>query len=244
MSHEEPRQQYPRVSICWLAQMTLTVANVASKNGGVSVKGTSAYAGDDAVPALVRDAVAAAEKMGFEESCLPPHGRLLALLAAGLGPGVIGETGTGCGVGLAWLAGAAHPAARLVSIDRDEARVATVRELFAKRETGPPVEVRHGDWSELVTDGPFDLLVLDGGGHGKTGGVVDVDEWLRPRGVVVIDDFTPFDTWPPRHGSDLDHARLHWLRHPRLLASEIQLTSTVSVVVARYLGPNTSRDDG
>lgn len=55
--------------------------------------------------------------LGFEESCLPAQGRLLALLAAGVGDGTIGETGTGCGVGLARMAQAAHPAARLTSIE-------------------------------------------------------------------------------------------------------------------------------
>jgi predicted O-methyltransferase YrrM len=52
-------------------------------------------------------------------SCLPQHGRLLQLLAGGIGVGTIGETGTGYGVGLAWMASAAHPDARLFSIERD-----------------------------------------------------------------------------------------------------------------------------
>jgi hypothetical protein len=86
-------------------------------------------------------------------------------------------------------------------------------------------------------------LVLDGGGHGKNGGErVRLDEWMKPGGVVVIDDFTPFESWPPRHGENTDSARLHWLRHENLLATEIVLTPTVATMVGRYLGPDRRRD--
>jgi predicted O-methyltransferase YrrM len=44
---------------------------------------------------------------------------------------VIGETGTGYGVGLAWLLTGAHPGARLVSIDRDQDRATISAGLFA-----------------------------------------------------------------------------------------------------------------
>ena len=50
--------------------------------------------------------------MGFESSCLPSHGRLLQVLAGGVGEGVIGETGTGAGVGLAWMASGARRGVR------------------------------------------------------------------------------------------------------------------------------------
>ena len=51
---------------------------------------------------LVERAVDLARRLGFANSCRPEHGRLLRALAAGAG--TIGETGTGCGAGLAWLA--------------------------------------------------------------------------------------------------------------------------------------------
>jgi len=69
----------------------------------MSLGGTAAYRDVFDLPDLVRDAVTAAIGAGFDFSCRPPQGRLLALLAAGVSGGVIGETGTGCGVGLAWL---------------------------------------------------------------------------------------------------------------------------------------------
>jgi predicted O-methyltransferase YrrM len=202
----------------------------------MSIGGTQAHRGLTEVPAAVRAATDAAVRLGFGESCLPAHGRLLALLAAGVGPGLIGETGTGCGVGLAWLASGAAPGARLLSAERDAGRAAAARAALAGDDR---VRVLDGDWAQLAGHGPYDLLVLDGGGQGKGDEPpADVDAWLRPGGVVVIDDFTPFSAWPPEYQGRPDRARLHWLRHPRLLATELPLTSTMAAVVARYLGPD------
>jgi predicted O-methyltransferase YrrM len=56
----------------------------------------------------------------------------------------------------------------------------------------PRVQIRCGDWRELAQQAPFDLLVLDGGGQGKGDEPpLEPAEWLRPGGVVVLDDFTP-----------------------------------------------------
>ncbi|MFE3203241.1 hypothetical protein [Embleya sp. NPDC059237] len=56
----------------------------------------------------------AARRHGFAFSCRPEQGRLLQVLAAGA-THRIGETGTGYGVGPAWLASGALPGTRLVS---------------------------------------------------------------------------------------------------------------------------------
>ena len=53
------------------------------------------------LPALVACAEELAHQMGFEQSCLPEVGRLLAVLTASIGRGTIGELGTGTGVGAA-----------------------------------------------------------------------------------------------------------------------------------------------
>jgi predicted O-methyltransferase YrrM len=205
----------------------------------MSYGGTAAHLACPDLPPLVRTAAVAAGALGFGESCLPAHGRLLALLAAGAGSGRIGETGTGCGVGLAWLATAAVPGARLVSIDRDADRAAAARAVFAGRPPGgPAVEVLTGDWAGLAGHGPFDLLALDGGGQGKGDGPpIDVAAWVRPGGLVVLDDFTPFTEWPPAFQGRPDQARLFWLRHERLLSCELPLGPAAATIVARYLGP-------
>ena len=199
----------------------------------VSYGGTGAHLTTPGLPPLVRAAVESAAALGFEQSCLPEHGRLLALLAGGLGAGVIGETGTGAGVGLAWLVSGAAPGARLVSVERDPERAAAARALFADR---PAVRVLTGDWTELAAYGPFDLLALDGGGQGKGAEPpIDVAAWVRPGGTVVLDDFTPSAQWPPLHQGRPDAARLHWLQHPRLLATELLLAPTAATILARHL---------
>src|SRR5580698_3606092 len=131
----------------------------------MSPRGTAAYDGLRDLPPLVTEAVSIARRAGFENSCRPEHGRLLFALASGAE--VIGETGTGCGVGLAWLASGARPGARLVSIELDAARARRAAALFSGC---PQVTVLHGDWPEIYPQGPFDLLSLDGGAHGKSGG--------------------------------------------------------------------------
>lgn len=179
-----------------------------------------AYDGqDERLPPLVRAAVEAARAMGFEDSCLPSHGRLLQVLAGGMAEGVIAETGTGAGVGLAWMASAARRGVRLVSIERDDERATAASALFSDV---PAVSVRHGDWRELASECPFSLLALDGGGQGKgEDRPIDPLVWLRPGGVIVMDDFTPATEWPPQFAGGTDHARLFWFEHPDMFTAEI-----------------------
>jgi hypothetical protein len=94
----------------------------------VSPIGTAAYDGLTDLPPLVERAVDLARRLGFGNSCRPEHGRLLRALAAGAG--TIGETGTGCGVGPAWLASGARPGTRLVSVEIDTERAGLVASLF------------------------------------------------------------------------------------------------------------------
>jgi len=200
----------------------------------MTIGGTAAHAGRTDLPALVEAAVAAAGAAGFGMSCLPEHGQLLRLLAAGVGAGKIGETGTGCGVGLAWLASGAHDGARLVSVERDESRARVAQAVFAGDRR---VRVHCGDGRDLAGEAPFDLLVLDGGGQGKaTGPPLEPADWLRPGGLVVLDDFTPMTGWPPTHDGQPDTARLYWLEHPRLRACEVRVTPTAASILATYTG--------
>ncbi|MDW5324817.1 hypothetical protein [Plantactinospora sp. KLBMP9567] len=88
-----------------------------------------------------------------------------------------------------------------------------------------------GDWTRIYGYGPFDLLVLDGGGNGKQGVPADPERLLRPAGSVVVDDFTPLTGWPPMLGAVPDAARLGWLDHPALLATEVRLAPDLSTVI-------------
>jgi predicted O-methyltransferase YrrM len=194
--------------------------------------GTDAYAGRTDLPPLVAAAVELARRCGFAYSCRPEQGELLRLLARGVGAGTIGETGTGYGVGLAWLRSGAHSGARVTSVERDPDRAAEVRVLMSGISG---VTVVTGDWSDLP-GAPFDLLVLDGGGQGKgTDEPLDPARWLRPGGTLVIGDFTPTTGWPPTYEGRADTVRMHWLRHPDLAAAEIRLTPTYATLVATYI---------
>lgn len=202
----------------------------------MSPQGTAAYAGLTDLPPLVERAVSIAKREGFDYSCRPEQGRLLFALAAGAE--TIGETGTGCGVGLAWLASGARPDARLVSVELDAHRAGLAAELFS---AVPQVTVIQGDWREIYQAAPFDLVMLDGGAHGKAGGgMADPDVLLRPGGTLVIDDLTPASHWPPRFEGQVDEPRLRWLTYPGFDATEVRVAPDLAALVVTRRFPETA----
>lgn len=195
----------------------------------MSLRGTFSHAtATGHLPARVAAAVALAQSHDFPLSCRIEQGRLVHALAQGARVR-IGETGTGLGVGLAWLLEARHPGVPIVSVERDTERVVAVRGLFAAE---PDLTVLNDDWRAIAEHGPFDLLILDGGGNGKNEPPIDPTQVLTPGGTVVIDDFTPADAWPPLHNGQPDEARIWWLEHPALRATEVQLADDLSTIVA------------
>jgi predicted O-methyltransferase YrrM len=197
----------------------------------MSVDGTRAHLrGPGDLPPLVEQAARTAQRLGFPHSCRPEHGRLLRALAAGAR--LIGETGTGCGVGLAWLVSGMPSGARAASVEQDPTRARAAAGLFA--DLAPAVTVECADWTAIAGHGPFDLLVLDGGGQGKAGPgdpPADPARLLQPGGLVVIDDFTPSGGRPPVHDGRPDEARLHWLDHPALRTVEVPLAPDLAVLI-------------
>jgi predicted O-methyltransferase YrrM len=200
----------------------------------MTIGGTAAYDHEDNLPDGVRRAVDLARELNFDLSCRPQQGRLLQTLARGRRGGTIAETGTGCGVGLAWLLSGAGSDTAIYSVERDGERAAAVAQLFGAHSN---VTVLHGDWQKVLQQAPFDLLVLDGGGTGKSPGdeMADPRVAVKPFGTIVIDDFTPLVAWPPRHLGEVDSARLRWLQHPDLLATEIVVCDEMSSIVATRL---------
>lgn len=203
----------------------------------MSMGGTAMYRDLDpaTVPALVRSAVAAAEELDFDLCVHPATGRLLAVLAGGVPPGgVVAESGTGTGAGLAWMASNADPGVSFVSVEIDAERAAAAQRVFADVSN---VTVLHGDAELVYQRGPFDLLVFDGGwGTGKTGGRrIELADVVKPFGTFTIDDFTPMTDWPPIFKGEIDAGRYHWLDHAEVLAAEIDVTPDLSVLVGRHV---------
>ncbi|WP_405775454.1 class I SAM-dependent methyltransferase [Streptomyces sp. NBC_01390] len=137
------------------------------------------------------------------------------------------ESGTGCGVGTAWLHSGLSGDARLFTVERDQDLARRAADVFADDDR---VRVLTGDWRLLEKHAPFDVFFCDGGG--KRDNPQLVVELLAPGGVLVLDDFTPSSGWPPRFAGAVDELRMFYLTHPALHATEVLTTSTESAVLA------------
>ncbi|GAA1979109.1 O-methyltransferase [Catenulispora subtropica] len=182
------------------------------------------------LPERVAAAQRHAAETGFAGSCIPEVGRLLTLAAAAKPEGVIAESGTGVGVGTAWLHAGLGANARLVTVEHDPDRAARAAALFPD---DPRVEFLVGDWRLLESHAPFDVFFCDGGG--KREDPERVVDLLAPGGLLILDDFTPPLTWPPVHDGEIDALRLFYLGHPRLTATEVMTTPGSSAVLATRL---------
>jgi predicted O-methyltransferase YrrM len=202
----------------------------------VTYEGTARYDGwteADGVPPLVLRAVELARSIGFPLCVHPGTGRMLAALAGGVVDGVIGETGTGTGVGVAWMLSTMPSSSRVITIELDEERATAAADLFVDH---PGVTVLHGEANELAAHAPFDLLVLDtkcdeGPLHRAT---LDPRSLLSPGGVVVKDDLWPMDSWPPLdYEGEVDDLRVRFFEHPDLLTTEVDVADGFAVQIGR-----------
>ncbi len=167
-------------------------------------------------------------RLGFTHSSIPEVGRLLHVLASGRGRTRVGELGTGCGVGAAWIVSALPPPVPFVTVELDPALAEAAAELFAEDEN---VRVLQGDWHELMPpEAPFDLLFYDGGGkqHPEVDGE-DVVGLLAPGATVVMDDLTP-------GRAEHDPVREFWLNHPEVVALEVLTTPETAAIVGTRAG--------
>jgi predicted O-methyltransferase YrrM len=161
-----------------------------------------------------------AARLGFERSCSAEAGQLLRVLAGQRGRARVGEIGTGCGVGSAWMLSALSPEIPFVTVEFDEERAAAAAELLAEDEHAL---VLQGDWAAVLpAEAPFDLLFADGGRAKEREGLISL---LAPGGTLVLDDLTPGRPGP-------DPLRELWLRHPRMAAIELRLSPVEAAVVA------------
>lgn len=175
------------------------------------------YEDKTTLPPLVARAALLAERFKFKNSCAIVYAGLLQLLAAQVRGGMIGEMGTGVGVGTAWMAQAMSKDSRIVTIEVDAQRASAVAELFAD---DGRVTVLHGDALELAAHGPFDLVYCDAG-PGKIDHQDVTVSMTSPGGLILLDDLSPTRT-------DLDW----WLHTPEVAAATIWVTPELGAILA------------
>jgi predicted O-methyltransferase YrrM len=179
------------------------------------------------LPDVVNRAFAVSRKAGYVSFCRNETGRLLATLAA-TREGTMAEFGTGCGVGTAWLRSGVRGDAKIITAELNPKLARAAAEIFVD---DPQVEVLAADWSTLLDKGPFSLLFLDSGQPGEVG-VDAVADLVEDGGIVVLDDFTPCEVWPPVSGGRVDTLRESWLTDDRFTTVEVMVASDASTLIA------------
>lgn len=172
-----------------------------------------------------------ADHQGPPSACIPQVGRLLQTLAAGKPNGVIGEIGTGAGVGTAWLASGLIGNAHLVSAEIDEMRANAVKNLFRAY---PQIEIRTGDWHDVLNiNEQFDLLFIDAAPRKdlEYSNWDTIIQYIKIGGQIVMDDLIPIEQWPPEWESNIDVKREFALANPRAIGTEVHTTATTSAVI-------------
>jgi predicted O-methyltransferase YrrM len=176
---------------------------------------------------LVSAALSLSGRRGFVSSTRNETGRLLATLAASR-RGTLGELGTGCGVGSAWLRSGAAEGTKIVTAESNPQLAKAVAELFAGDDR---IEVLAADWKTLLERAPFALLFVDAR-EAKLSARDLVAEAVEPGGFVVLDDFTPSAVWPPMYGGRVDTLRQEWLTDERFTTVELMVAPDAAVLLA------------
>jgi predicted O-methyltransferase YrrM len=179
------------------------------------------------LPPLVSAALNLSGRRGFVSATRTETGRLLATLAASR-RGLLGELGTGCGVGSAWLRSGAAEGTKIVTAESDPQLARAVAELFAADER---IEVLEADWTALIERGPFALLFVDAR-EAKLSARDIVADAVEPGGFVVLDDFTPCAGWPPMYEGRVDTLRQEWLEDERFTTVEVMVAPDAAVLLA------------
>ncbi|WP_432478892.1 O-methyltransferase [Nocardioides sp. GXQ0305] len=179
------------------------------------------------LPDIVRRAFDVTRRAGYVSFCRNETGRLLATLAATRG-GTLAEFGTGTGVGTAWLRSGVRDDARILTAELDPKLAGAAAEIFTD---DPQVEVRAADWETLKEEGPFSLLFLDAGDEDAVR-VDAVADLVEPGGIVVLDDLTPCEQWPPVFHGRVDTLREHWLTDERFTTVEVMVAADAATLIA------------
>ena len=129
----------------------------------------------------------------------------------------------------AWLrSGVREGDIRILSAELDAKLAGSAQEIFADDDQ---VDVLAADWSTLHDMGPFSLLFLDSGTPSAVG-VDSIVDLIEPGGIVVLDDFTPCESWPPIFMGRVDTLRESWLTDERFTAVEVMIAPDASAIIA------------
>ena len=179
------------------------------------------------LPEIVTRAFDVCRRAGYVSFCRNETGRLLAALAA-TRAGTLAEFGTGCGVGTAWLRSGVRNGCRILTAELDPRLAKAAQQIFVEDED---VEVLAADWSTLRERGPFSLLFLDSGSPSEVG-VESIVTLVETGGIVVLDDFTPCELWPPITAGRVDTLREEWLTDERFTTVEVMVAPDASALIA------------
>src|SRR5262245_58971778 len=183
-------------------------------------------------PASLPTLIAEGEALGFSAASEPRTGALLRVLAGSKPGGRLLELGTGTGVGTAWLLGGMDAAARLDTIDNDEAVVAVARRNLGH---DPRVRFHVADgeaWLNGYAGEPFDLIFADAW-PGKFHALSAALRLLAPGGLYVIDDLLPQPNWPEGHSAKIEPLLAAIEQTPGLTWVRMAWASGLAVVVRR-----------
>jgi len=198
--------------------------------------GLPGYEALQGLPDLVARAVECTRRLGYDKACIPEVGCLLHLLVSTRRGIRVGETGTACGVGAAWIVSALDPASTLTTVELEPERSAAAAHLFAGI---PNVRTLNGDWSLIRDHAPFDVLFVDGGPLKS-----DCDVLLglvALGGLLIFDDLTPPHAWTEdqrRRFADGDPVRSAWRDRPDCVCLEVMLTPASSVLLVTRVDAN------
>jgi demethylmenaquinone methyltransferase/2-methoxy-6-polyprenyl-1,4-benzoquinol methylase len=184
------------------------------------------------LPELVAAATGRARSAGFDLSCDPSVGGLLAVLAAHLPAGSrILELGTGAGVGTAWIVSGLLPRTdvTVTTVERDP----RTAQLAAQGSWPAFTDLRRGDALAVLREsGGFDLIFADAQG-GKHEGLDLTIAALNPRGLLIVDDMTPVPHWPAELRARQAEVRRALLASSLLTSVELTCGSGVIVCARR-----------
>ena len=147
------------------------------------------------------DVIESARRRGAELGCVPVGvgvGAALRMLAASIGARAVVEIGTGAGVSGLWLMEGMPADGILTTIDIEAEHQRAAKEAYAAagiaHQRTRVITGRALDVLDRMTDGAYDIALVDGDKDEYPAYVEQVTRLLRPGGVLVIDNMLWHDT--------------------------------------------------